>query len=147
MKGFWYHCAVCSQVVDGRHKIFLFCFLCSQYRQGSKRKSRPASVKTFEDVPLVTTVKVVQEVSLFIHAFLLLILFFVCIFLIFFHLMHFQHLCRKTRQIVGWFLHLKSWRHWKRMKNKWKYPLGKAWAAHRVECDLLLQYVRRLIGL
>uniref|UniRef100_A0A8C3GKM6 Vascular endothelial growth factor receptor 2 n=1 Tax=Cairina moschata TaxID=8855 RepID=A0A8C3GKM6_CAIMO len=33
----------------------------SQYRQGSKRKSRPVSVKTFEDVPLVTTVKVVQE--------------------------------------------------------------------------------------
>uniref|UniRef100_A0A8C3C787 Vascular endothelial growth factor receptor 2 n=1 Tax=Cairina moschata TaxID=8855 RepID=A0A8C3C787_CAIMO len=38
-------------------------FIC-QYRQGSKRKSRPVSVKTFEDVPLVTTVKVVQEVSL-----------------------------------------------------------------------------------
>uniref|UniRef100_A0A8C9EIE4 receptor protein-tyrosine kinase n=1 Tax=Pavo cristatus TaxID=9049 RepID=A0A8C9EIE4_PAVCR len=33
----------------------------SQYRQGSKRKSRPVSVKTFEDIPLVTTVKVVQE--------------------------------------------------------------------------------------
>ncbi|OXB83842.1 UNVERIFIED_CONTAM: hypothetical protein H355_003054 [Colinus virginianus] len=32
-----------------------------QYRQGSKRKSRPVSVKTFEDIPLVTTVKVVQE--------------------------------------------------------------------------------------
>lgn len=45
-------------------KLFLFCFLFSQYRQGSKRKSRPVSVKTFEDVPLVTTVKVVQEVSL-----------------------------------------------------------------------------------
>lgn len=44
-------------------KLFLFCFLFSQYRQGSKRKSRPVSVKTFEDVPLVTTVKVVQEVS------------------------------------------------------------------------------------
>ncbi|XP_014450388.1 vascular endothelial growth factor receptor 2 [Alligator mississippiensis] len=33
----------------------------SQYRQGSKRKSRPVSVKTFEDVPLVPTVQVSQE--------------------------------------------------------------------------------------
>lgn len=53
--------------MDSGHKILLFCFLCSQYRQGSKRKSRPVSVKTFEDVPLVTTVKVVQEVSLSIY--------------------------------------------------------------------------------
>lgn len=50
--------------MDSGHKTFLFCFLFSQYRQGSKRKSRPVSVKTFEDVPLVTAVKVVQEVSL-----------------------------------------------------------------------------------
>ncbi|CAM5108796.1 unnamed protein product [Eretmochelys imbricata] len=33
----------------------------SPYRQGSKRKSRPVSVKTFEDVPLVPAVKVVQD--------------------------------------------------------------------------------------
>lgn len=66
------------RMVDTRHKFFLFCFLCSQYRQGSKRKSRPASVKTFEDVPLVTTVKVVQEVSLFIR-FPSLDTFFLCV--------------------------------------------------------------------
>jgi len=65
MKGFWYRGAVCGQVGDSGHKALLFAsFLFSQYRQGSKRKSRPVSVKTFEDVPLVTTVKVVQEVSL-----------------------------------------------------------------------------------
>uniref|UniRef100_A0A8D0HR86 receptor protein-tyrosine kinase n=1 Tax=Sphenodon punctatus TaxID=8508 RepID=A0A8D0HR86_SPHPU len=33
----------------------------SQYQQGSKRKSRPVSVKTFEDVPLEPTVKTVQD--------------------------------------------------------------------------------------
>ncbi|XP_042325442.1 vascular endothelial growth factor receptor 2 [Sceloporus undulatus] len=33
----------------------------SQHRKGSKRKSRPASVKTFESVPVEQTVKVIQE--------------------------------------------------------------------------------------
>lgn len=59
-------CLCCLQPSCGQwtRTIGVFCLLFSQYRQGSKRKSRPVSVKTFEDVPLVTTVKVVQEVSL-----------------------------------------------------------------------------------
>ncbi|KAH0616191.1 hypothetical protein JD844_027130 [Phrynosoma platyrhinos] len=33
----------------------------SQHRKGSKRKSRPVSIKTFESVPVEQTVKVIQE--------------------------------------------------------------------------------------
>lgn len=37
---------------------------CSQYLQNSKRKSRPVSVKTFEDIPLEEPqVKVIPDVS------------------------------------------------------------------------------------
>lgn len=41
-----------------------YLFSCSHYLQNSKRKSRPVSVKTFEDIPLEEPeVKVIPDVS------------------------------------------------------------------------------------
>lgn len=43
---------------------YKYWFFCSQYLQNSKRKSRPVSVKTFEDIPLEEPeVKVIPDVS------------------------------------------------------------------------------------
>lgn len=55
-------CGICSQLCPLLKYKYLF--FCSQYLQNSKRKSRPVSVKTFEDIPLEEPeVKVIPDVS------------------------------------------------------------------------------------